>query len=113
MDLKEIEKKLSAEKEQLIKELDYYKKEDPYLLPDRATTNTVDDDITETEGHDRIVATRLNLKQRLSEVEGALLRIEEGKYGTCKKCGKEISEERLKAMPTAAYHVGCEGKVRR
>ena len=101
MKLELVKEKLEKEKEQLVKELDYYKKEDPYLIPDRDTSNSLDDDITETEGHDRITATRLSLKARLSEVNKALERIEDGTYGVCKKCGEKIGEERLQVMPTA------------
>ena len=101
---------LEKEKKQLEKEIDYYKMEDPYLNPDRSNFNTLDDDITETEGHDRIIATILNLRQRLSEVKKALVRIEDGSYGICKNCGKSIPEERLEAMPSAAICMGCHSK---
>jgi DnaK suppressor protein len=110
MSLELIKEKLEKEKEQLVKELDYYKKEDPYLVPDRATSNSIDDDITETEGHDRITATRLSLKGRLSEVNRALDRIEENTYGVCKNCGKKIGEDRLRAMPTASLCIECNKK---
>lgn len=102
---------LEKEKAHLVKEIDHYKMEDPYLAPDRSNFNTVDDDITETEGHDRITATRLNLKERLSEVKKALLRIEDSSYGTCKNCGKKIPEARLEAMPSAALCMDCHSKV--
>ncbi len=39
--------------------------------------------------------------RRLREVEEALARIEEGTYGTCAVCGREIPQERLEAMPWA------------
>lgn len=112
MALADVKIKLEKEKVQIIKELDLYKKEDPYLVPDRDTTNTVDDDITETEGHDRITATRLNLKERLAAVDLALKRLEEGKYGICKNCGKEILKERLEVMPTAVFCVECKKEMR-
>jgi len=105
-----IKEKLEKEKEQLEREIDFYKKEDPYLSPDRTITNTVDDDITEIEGHDRITATRLNLKQRLSEVKSALSHIEDNTYGVCKNCGKKIPEERLEAMPSASLCIDCNRK---
>lgn len=108
-----VKRKLEQIKDQLIKELDYYKKEDPYLVPGRSTANTIDDDITETEGHDRITATRLNLKERLAEVKGALERIEDGTYGVCKKCGQKIPKARLEVMPTAALCVECNKKIKR
>ncbi len=37
--------------------------------------------------------------RQLREVEDALARIEDGTYGTCTVCGKEIPEERLEAVP--------------
>src|SRR3990172_11168586 len=105
-----IKKKLEKEKDHLVEELDYYKKEDPYLVPDRSTSNSIDDDITETEGHDRITATRISLKERLGEINRALVRIEEGTYGICKSCGKKIGEERLQVMPTASLCIECNRK---
>lgn len=40
-------------------------------------------------------------ERQLHEVEAALGRIEEGRYGTCEICGKKIPEERLEAIPWA------------
>lgn len=42
-----------------------------------------------------------DLEVRYNEVTGALARLEEGKYGTCRICGKEIEEDRLSADPSA------------
>ena len=41
-------------------------------------------------------------EQVLADIEAALKRIDDGSYGTCTRCGKEIGEERLEAMPWAA-----------
>ncbi|MFQ5946164.1 MAG: TraR/DksA family transcriptional regulator [Anaerolineae bacterium] len=41
------------------------------------------------------------LTQELSQVEAALQRIEEGRYGICEVCGNPIDPARLKAMPSA------------
>jgi DnaK suppressor protein len=38
----------------------------------------------------------------LNEIDAALKRIDEGTYGACTECGREISEERLEARPWAA-----------
>lgn len=35
----------------------------------------------------------------LGEIDAALARIEDGTYGTCSVCGREIGEERLEARP--------------
>src|SRR5688500_13059600 len=43
------------------------------------------------------------LKETLEEVEHALLKLDDGTYGTCEVCGEEIAEARLEAMPAARY----------
>ena len=97
----EIKNKLLGEKENLQKQLLAYKKEDPLLSPDREQGYSLEDSISQTEGHDRIVATRFELKARLADVENALKKMETGKFGICENCGKDIEEERLIALPEA------------
>lgn len=46
--------------------------------------------------------------QMVADIDQALLRIDEGSYGTCAKCGKDIPEARLKAVPTARYDAECQ-----
>jgi RNA polymerase-binding protein DksA len=43
-----------------------------------------------------------NSGQVLVEIEAALQRIEQGTYGICAACGKEIVPERLEAYPWAS-----------
>jgi RNA polymerase-binding protein DksA len=43
-----------------------------------------------------------NSEQVLQDIEAALKRIDDGTYGQCSKCGKEIGRERLEARPWAA-----------
>jgi RNA polymerase-binding protein DksA len=43
-----------------------------------------------------------NSEQVLVEIDAALKRIEDGTYGKCEVCGKEIGEERLEAYPWAS-----------
>lgn len=42
-----------------------------------------------------------NAEHLLTEIEGALRRIDDGTYGTCVACGRPIGEERLEAVPYA------------
>ncbi|MDF2524836.1 MAG: conjugal transfer protein TraR, partial [Clostridiales bacterium] len=42
------------------------------------------------------------------EIHDALGRINEGDYGKCEFCGKEIAEERLEALPYARLCIECE-----
>jgi DnaK suppressor protein len=44
-------------------------------------------------------------ERQLREVEAALDRLEDGTYGTCAVCGKEIPEGRLEAIPWATLCV--------
>jgi DnaK suppressor protein len=44
----------------------------------------------------------------VADIDQALLRIREGTYGLCARCGKPIDERRLEAMPTARYDADCQ-----
>ncbi len=46
-------------------------------------------------------------RQRLSQVEGALQRIQEGTYGICTRCEEKISAARLGVKPEAHQCVRC------
>lgn len=50
---------------------------------------------------ERDLEVEKTLEVSLNEVDSALSKIEKGTYGICEKLGEEISEERLKANPTA------------
>lgn len=43
----------------------------------------------------------------LADVERARQRLAEGTYGLCASCGAPIPEERLVAMPSAAFCIDC------
>ena len=49
--------------------------------------------------------------QAVADIDQALLRIDEGTYGTCARCGKPIPERRLEAMPTARYDAECQALI--
>ncbi|MGH9902293.1 MAG: TraR/DksA family transcriptional regulator, partial [Pyrinomonadaceae bacterium] len=49
--------------------------------------------------------------QMVADIDQALMRIDEGSYGVCARCGREISERRLEAMPTARYDAECQAAV--
>ncbi|MEJ7615568.1 MAG: TraR/DksA C4-type zinc finger protein [Pyrinomonadaceae bacterium] len=54
------------------------------------------------------VAFRLGEResQLVADIDQALLRIDEGSYGTCARCEQEINERRLDAMPPHATAPG-------
>jgi len=47
-------------------------------------------------------------RRHLKEIEESLYEIEQGTYGKCKRCGKDIEIERMKAKPTAKYCISCK-----
>jgi DnaK suppressor protein len=49
----------------------------------------------------------------IAEIDQALQRIDEGTYGKCERCGKEIDERRLEAVPTASYDAACQEIIER
>jgi RNA polymerase-binding protein DksA len=49
-----------------------------------------------------------NAEQVLSEIDAALRRIEDGTYGTCVNCGRQIPRERLEAYPWASLCIDCK-----
>ncbi|MBU4342779.1 MAG: TraR/DksA family transcriptional regulator [Candidatus Omnitrophica bacterium] len=44
------------------------------------------------------------------EIDEALKRIKEGKYGKCESCDKKIPVRRLKAVPYAKHCIQCQSK---
>jgi DnaK suppressor protein len=48
--------------------------------------------------------------EELQEIDGALRRIDEGVYGICEECGREIDERRLAAQPTATRCIACQAQ---
>ena len=46
--------------------------------------------------------------KRMRLIDSALTRIEQGKYGSCMRCGKKIPKERLEAIPYALMCIECQ-----
>jgi DnaK suppressor protein len=59
------------------------------------------------------IALRLGERssQVVADIDQALLRIKEGTYGICARCGKPIDERRLEALPTARYDAACQAAI--
>ena len=49
-----------------------------------------------------------NAGQIVREIDSALAKIDDGTYGLCSRCGREIPEERLQAVPYATLCVSCK-----
>lgn len=44
----------------------------------------------------------------LLQIDEALARVDDGTYGLCGNCGKEMNEKRLTAVPWTPYCVDCQ-----
>jgi DnaK suppressor protein len=47
----------------------------------------------------------------LNEVEAALTRVEQGRYGACIDCGAEVAFARLLVAPAAARCIACQSAL--
>ncbi len=52
------------------------------------------------------------LLETLLEVEHALAKFDDGSYGVCENCGKEIAGARLEAKPEARLCIDCAAAAR-
>lgn len=52
-----------------------------------------------------------NLELELADTEAALRRMDDGRYGVCEVCDKEIAERRLQARPAATTCIECQSAI--
>jgi len=109
-----LKEKLKAEKQSLVKELESFASKDKDLrhnwdakYPNRENGN-MEEEADEVQEYDNLVALEHNLETRLRDVNLALEKIEKGEYGKCEKCGKDIEEARLEAVPEARLCIKCK-----
>lgn len=63
-----------------------------------------------TSERERDLSLAGNLRDLIEKIQGALERIDEGRYGRCEVCGQPIEAERLDALP---YTTLCLADARR
>lgn len=116
--LNQFKDKLEREKKELERDLESVAVKDPlidgnynakYPNIDRGEEANAD----EVNFYEQNLSQEQHLEKKLADIKSALLRVEKGDYGKCLNCGKEISEERLKAYPEAKYCIGCEEKLKK
>jgi DnaK suppressor protein len=65
---------------------------------------------TETFEREKDFSLLEQLEAELDDLDHALRKLDEGTYGICEACGKEIPAERLEAMPGARLCVEDQGR---
>ena len=107
--IEELKEKLEEQKKSVHKELETFASEDPnskhnwdtkYPNREDGDKDEIADDAQE---YDNMLSLEHTLELKLKDVTLALEKIENGTYGVCEKCGKEIETERLKAVPEARF----------
>ena len=59
------------------------------------------------------LALREQARAKVKTSRRALQRLDEGRYGTCERCGARINPERLSVVSLAALCIGCARSDRR
>ena len=117
--LNELKEKLEKEKITIEEELKGFAKKDEKLKGDwdtrfpkwdgsEAGSAALEKAADEVEEYSALLPIEYNLELKLKNIDLALEKIKKGEYGTCEKCGKEISEKRLKVYPEARFCLKCK-----
>jgi RNA polymerase-binding protein DksA len=78
------------------------------IAPDQMTYGSQAAAATQVFEQQRDLALRDRARQHLELVDGALARLDDGSWGTCPDCGREIAAERLEALPWAGRCIDCQ-----
>ena len=68
-----------------------------------------EDQATEREDDEVLEARAASAQLELRQTKAALTRLEDGTYGICAKCGTEIEDARLDALPYTPFCKNCAG----
>jgi RNA polymerase-binding protein DksA len=110
---------LLQERQRVVEAIEYLHQETPGSLEDETEEmiGSVDNHMAEsaTATLDREIDYTLegNSEQVLRQIDESLKRIDEGTYGICERCGREISEERLEAIPWTTLCIDCQRETER
>lgn len=118
--LKEIKERLEKEKISAEEQLKTFATEDPKLKGDWDTkyprfnggsgSSRMEEAADEVEEYETLLPIEFGLETKLKDINSALEKIKENKYGKCERCDKEIPEERLKISPEARLCLECQKK---
>ncbi|HEX2772271.1 MAG TPA: TraR/DksA C4-type zinc finger protein [Micromonosporaceae bacterium] len=102
---------LAARRDELRTEYNQTLTEITELQRDRLTDSAGDDQAdtgTKTFEREQEITLANSILDRITQVERALERLDDGSYGWCERCGNPIPVERLAAFPSATLCVSCK-----
>jgi len=101
--IKKMRKKLEAERKAVEEKIS------KLIKPEVDEDNPDFDDLGHDATDDILEESLLSVhKELLEKIDAAIERIDDGTYGICLKCGKEISEEDLDKEPWAEHCRNCK-----
>jgi len=74
---------------------------------DEAVEKDFAEQVTQGENDDVLNALDEEARVNVQQIDSALLRIREGTYGVCVRCGEPIAEERLAVVPYTTLCIDC------
>jgi len=110
-DFAAIRARLEQERASLLSDIAGLEADNQAPQDDSGIGNHIADDATEVFDRERDLALRSNSQELLAQVDAAIERMNEGRYGTCARCGQPIAPDRLEALPYAIYCINCQSIV--
>lgn len=113
MDTERFRRSLLDERERLTSTLDHLHEANSGSLEEETEEETYDnnhlaDSATATLEREIDYTLEENAENLVRAIDQALERIEDGTYGKCERCGQQIAEERLEAIPHATRCIDCQ-----
>ncbi|MGI9649445.1 MAG: TraR/DksA family transcriptional regulator [Acidimicrobiia bacterium] len=109
IDLDNARKVLLEEREKVVHQLaELGSDENGDLRPDLDFGEGFADAAAVTSERTEVLGIVETLKHQLDDVDAAVSKLDDGTYGTCHSCGKEIGSARMEARPTSLYCVDCK-----
>lgn len=106
LNLKDLKKRLETERDLLIEKL----KGNDLSVDDSETPDPVDLAVRNY-SKNVLLAVSENDSRQLTEIDLALVRLDDDEYGNCLNCEKPINPKRLAAIPWAKYCLDCQELV--
>jgi DnaK suppressor protein len=104
----QVRKALLAERQRLLAEV-----AGTITAPDPMTYGSQAAAASQVFEQQRDLALRDRAEGQLVLVDAALVRLDEGTFGSCQRCGRPIAPERLEALPWAAHCIDCQRELGR
>lgn len=120
IDTSEFRTRLELERDRIVETIAHLHEENPRNIEDelgelagRGVDNHLADMATVTFDRELGEGLEEGAQQTLAQINRALARLDDGTYGNCERCGKQIPEERLRARPWATLCIDDQRRADR